>query len=746
MRMGVGQWLAAWGLLMMGGCAVDNSALETAPTEMFVPIPRTEDGIASGYSAAVDAVARVAALGLRDDENFYLAIRKDALSRRWFLSAFLEQYFPGAVEAGAARTLGTKVVTFRIQNDKLFVFDADERKKTSDTFDPKVLVEAYPLVSGVRFAGRRNYVVIDPSAGLNRFDIVSDAFASGLLGPDRDPRRFKLELSFLEGFRRLSDGMSFRQVFTGYAETPLSEEPGVEENVYRASGSLRVALRAYSEGPEYVETPLPARSYFFTSAPRVVPNTGRTEQVAARWAIYPGMAPIEWLITANFAELDQSPAWAAYDLVGAVRRGVESWNDAFGFPVFSLRVATPAESTPDDDRNLLIFDENPRVGFAFANWRSNPNTGEIRGASVYFGAGWLGQPASNRPEGAAPTTTSTTWSPPSEAAPPTLAWASMQGEPRCFLRRPEHHEDEVLVPGATEATPQERLEQELVWLIAHEIGHTLGLRHNFKGSLRTPSTSVMDYLRPQSQRSLSLPAPYDVEAVSYLYGLSDVPPAQPFCTDGDTLTDPDCGQYDLGGEPLFEYWGPIFQRYVGQLLALPFTISLGPVFDSLAAPTLAYLRAGATPQPAFEVAFARVAAPIDPAELAENPAFGDIADGIAQRLLYLLFQGTLEERIGFARFGLKPFEDPVDPTVRQLLQEQLARILRNEDGIRRFPSRRLSVDILQSFQTLDAYRILLEAKAAISAEIQLGGLDAVALGLSRDLLARIEAATEPYFE
>src|SRR5688572_31229717 len=32
-----------------------------------------------------------------DDDHFYLAISKNAMTKRWFLSAFLKQYFPGAV-------------------------------------------------------------------------------------------------------------------------------------------------------------------------------------------------------------------------------------------------------------------------------------------------------------------------------------------------------------------------------------------------------------------------------------------------------------------------------------------------------------------------------------------------------------------------------------------------------------------------------------------------------------------------
>ena len=58
------------------------------------------------------------------DESFYLAINKSELGKKYFLSAYLTQYFPGAVGYGAARSMGTRVVTFRVQNGKLIVFDA----------------------------------------------------------------------------------------------------------------------------------------------------------------------------------------------------------------------------------------------------------------------------------------------------------------------------------------------------------------------------------------------------------------------------------------------------------------------------------------------------------------------------------------------------------------------------------------------------------------------------------------------
>ena len=140
--------------------------------------------------------------------SFYLAVHRRELGKRWFMSAYLKQFFPGAVLAGAAPSLGTRVVSFKIQNDKLFVFDVDDRKQTSDTFTQDVIVDAYPLVDPAKVgAGKlKDYVLVDPAAGLNRFGVVDDAFGSGYLGFNR----FMVELAFSQRFRQLKDGATLR--------------------------------------------------------------------------------------------------------------------------------------------------------------------------------------------------------------------------------------------------------------------------------------------------------------------------------------------------------------------------------------------------------------------------------------------------------------------------------------------------------------------------------------------------------
>src|SRR5512140_2250387 len=101
----------------------------------------------AGDQQFVSVNANAATTTTTDDSSFYIAINKSELGKKYFLSAYLTQYFPGAVSYGAARSMGTRVVTFKVQNGKLFVFDAADGRKDSNTFDPSLIVDAYPIVT-----------------------------------------------------------------------------------------------------------------------------------------------------------------------------------------------------------------------------------------------------------------------------------------------------------------------------------------------------------------------------------------------------------------------------------------------------------------------------------------------------------------------------------------------------------------------------------------------------------------------
>ncbi len=237
--------------------------------------------------------------------DFYLAIRKSALEQKWFWSVYLKELQPFGP---SPQTLGTRVVRFRIQNDKLFVFDADDRKATSDVFSPDLIIDAFPIVNAGTFnslPGSGGYVLIDPSAGLNRFGALADVFGNASYGA---PAKLETELSFVQDFRAASDGGSFEQTFTAYADQPIGTSGDVDNNDYRIAATVGVSLRRYSETPSYVEVPAPYNDHYFLADPINVKNTGTVKTLAAHWGFHPGMQPIKWVIGREINNIAADPS------------------------------------------------------------------------------------------------------------------------------------------------------------------------------------------------------------------------------------------------------------------------------------------------------------------------------------------------------------------------------------------------------------------------------------------------------
>jgi hypothetical protein len=85
--------------------------------------------------------------------------------------------------------------------------------------------------------------------------------------------------------------------------------------------------------------------------------------------------------------------------------------------------------------------------------------------------------------------------------------------------------------------------------IAHEVGHVLGLRHNFRGTTQltdNQSASVMDYAPRAERAHYAGPGAYDIAAIQW--GYYGVVPAETlaFCTDDHIWTYYDCSQGDWG--------------------------------------------------------------------------------------------------------------------------------------------------------------------------------------------------------
>ena len=160
--------------------------------------------------------------------------------------------------------------------------------------------------------------------------------------------------------------------------------------------------------------------------------------------------------------------------------------------------------------------------------------------------------------------------------------APKDGTPKPDAPKPDAPKDGPPKEEMLDGVPESFVAVQLAHLVAHEVGHTLGLRHNFKASsmislddINSPeykgkkpyAASVMDYIGTnfnldkkgvQGDYSMIGIGPYDLWAIEYGYTFDDPAkvaarvgePGHMYLTDEDTMgPDPLARRYDFSSDP-----------------------------------------------------------------------------------------------------------------------------------------------------------------------------------------------------
>ena len=286
-----------------------------------------------------------------------------------------------------------------------------------------------------------------------------------------------------------------------------------------------------------------------------------------------------------------------------VRAGIEEWNRAFEKLGFDHAIEVDQQRDDDtwdpEDVNYNTFRWiTAEAGFAMGPSRVNPLTGQILDADIIFDASFLRSWKTSY-ENFTPAAVAALLDleQPTPTKGPALFGSHRHRHADCRLNEGMQHQSSLA--GAVFAAqgltakrgelPEEYLQQALKEVVMHEVGHTLGLRHNFKASawkslaeIEDPAKaneptagSVMDYLpvnivpagTKQPAYYTTTIGPYDHWAIEYGYktiagdenaelakiAVRSGEPGLDYSTDEDTEpNDPDplSNRFDLSKDPI----------------------------------------------------------------------------------------------------------------------------------------------------------------------------------------------------
>jgi hypothetical protein len=296
-----------------------------------------------------------------------------------------------------------------------------------------------------------------------------------------------------------------------------------------------------------------------------------------------------------------------------IREGALMWNKAFARIGFTNAVVVRQQpdnadwDAADARYSTIRWFQGADAGFAIGPSRANPFTGEIYDADIGISEEMarhirrFGEEYAGPISGAAPIAALA-----EPVAMPKLAWTRDDYHAceysRGMLEQGAFGAAVLQARGALSKDMEEKLIHEyLVEVVAHEVGHTLGLRHNFRASSMlkpdellddsktdemSQSGSVMDYnpvvLAQKGQKQghfvPTTLGPYDYWAIEYAYKPIDgdetaelakiasrcAEPQLAYATDEDALgtyspaaMDPMANQFDQSSDPLGYYTGRI---------------------------------------------------------------------------------------------------------------------------------------------------------------------------------------------
>ncbi|MEJ0091264.1 MAG: zinc-dependent metalloprotease [Limisphaerales bacterium] len=401
-------------------------------------------------------------------DQFLLAIPKNGFGKDYLFSASM-------IPQGASPTshgLAGKIVHFELYPDGVDMYESTKGLVVTDQLPARRLLASFPIVKQ-----DGDKVVVDFNKGMRRVFTQSWTDGGGL---DLDQHDTVLDVpdSRLFEMKQIGDQLVIRQS----VQTRSREYAQDVQSQFEARYFIAPYQPGNFEGkePNAVDD---RYTKFFETEGQLELGTGRVSSRIDRFDI---KEPVVFYYSAN------TPA----DYVQAVKDGILYWNLAFGKEIVQAKKAPDGITAPDAKYNVIQWVPWDRAGFAYADVLVDPLNGESQHGQVYLTSAFtfygkasarallrtleeFAAPKKDDKKGAA------------KLGLPFLNSAECcDMDPRAFAAEMAGGLQELLASDELTDEAVLRISQDyLREVVAHEVGHVLGLRHNFAGSLGGNLTS-----------------------------------------------------------------------------------------------------------------------------------------------------------------------------------------------------------------------------------------------------------------
>jgi len=473
-------------------------------------------------------------------KNYNIVISNEAIGKMFLLSAAVIQGAP----TPSGNALANKIVYFEKQGNQLSLFESLNGKLSTNSIKTKKLLANFNIVNS-----DNNSIEIDFQRGMNNLFLNSPMYTSD--SPDKDANKdtvAPVTASFINKIEK-------RGKYIYINEIARILQDGKTESI-----EIKYMLSLYEKNENFkpTESNLQKRVGYFEVNPVIEAGSGKESTYIMKFDI---QKPVTYFLSSNIPK----------EYKQAVKDGVLYWNTVFDKEVFKLKDLPENRDVHEPDLNVVRWLHWDSAGFAYANMQADPLTGQTFQSEIFmtsvFGLGGLKrakqyyQRMKNSESGKLKKQITLKGF---KSARPcdfdlkksTSDLGNIITKVESFKNLTEKEQDAVFL----------RMSQDYVRSVtAHEIGHTLGLRHNFAGNTATqlnyknfdkifnkylltgeiskqitPASTVMDYT-PTSIASMNGgimrlkngALPYDKAAIAWGYNLSevDLKTIPVFCTD-----------------------------------------------------------------------------------------------------------------------------------------------------------------------------------------------------------------------